>query len=740
MRRDFTFPVWRTTTLCIALLWITETARLSPGYAQAVVTPPELAGVEVLYFKKVNDNPVIRALNSAGVPWIPRSSPADVAASETDTLTCTPDVSAEAIKKIATLVLDAGIKLTVIEPSIFSGQIARRITLEKYTGGDDLPTLSRELVASRCPTSELSMLSPRPVRKADQLNEADRQSLRRRATPTKDQVLACLGSGYQTVREMYVCSGGMFTPELLSSCILGGSCDHGLPASAFDGFLSGRQETWTQSLTLTSPSVDANAVVKCVSTQPETEANKCFDTQIYPQPSPEISACGAFNIDPDTADALARCVVSRLGSPWNTVVTCILGSQGNNATACIAPLAPDLAQQIGTIRDCLERAGPEISRESLRCLVVLLPEEHRPLATCILADDFSNTSRKLQCLGTIPVMRPAVSVISCASPDQSASGLALSCAAALGHPISPQVRTCLQNSSMANCLPGDPTAGCVVKYSTNPAALITCLTQQDLELQNWVRVSQCVLNAGNPSDFVSACLPVDEKIRVPVACALQQTTKEALLACVAAAYLNADQRRLLGCAMSSQSYLEFAICYTGMKLTREQAVLIKCLGQFGPTPQGAGCAAGKLTIDELEKCRRGIGTSDGCFGPNNGVLQAFRQLSEISLSAPGIARDSLAGSIQLAVHNVEQVGNSVRELANGLDACAHNPGQCGPVVTNFCQNNPIACATVLPIPGRPSLPSINLNFLNIRAVPTLPAPSCNLQWKCESWQCRNICG
>ena len=556
----------------------------------------------------------------------------------------------------------------------------------------------------------------------------------RRTAPTKEKVVSCLAAGYQTVRDMFICSGGMFSPDLLSSCILGGSCDHGLPGYAFDGFLSSRQETWTQSLTVTSPSFNADEVVKCISTQPQTESAKCVATQLYPQPSPEISACGSFDIDPD---ALARCVVSKLGSPWDTVVACVMGSQRNNPSACLTPLIPDLAQRINTISNCVQNAGPEVSRESLRCLVVLLPNEYQSLATCILADDFSNTNQKMQCLGGIPTMRPAFSLISCASLNDSGSNRVGSCSAALGHPLTTQARDCLQRGSVASCLPNDATAACVVKYPSSSSALITCLTERDPDLQNIVRIGECLLNASNASDFVSVCLPVDERIRIPLACALQETTRDGLLACAAAGYLNADQRRIVSCAMSSQSYVEFAVCYAGIKLTREQATVLKCLGQFGPTPEAAACAAGKLTADELIKCQRAIGTSDGCFGPNNAVVQAFKQLGEIQLAAPGIARDVLVASIQLAATNVQQVGKNLTDLADGLDKCARDPGQCGPVVVEFCAKNPIACATGFPIPGRGDIPRIQIN---LPPPPQIPAPSCNWQWKCDGLKCQNMCG
>lgn len=699
--------------------------------------PAELAGVEVLYFEKPFDNPVVRALKKAGVTPEHRSTPSDQMTSESNTLTCTPDVTGQAIKKTAILLLDAGVKLKVIAPSIYGSQFTNRITIESYEGGEDLVTLSREVIASlnHCPTHQVTM----PVHVAhesDRLGPNPAQALTKRRAFAKAKVLECLAAGYETRREMYICSGGMFTPELLSTCVLGGQCDYNFPAFAIDGFLTAKEQNWGQSLTVTSPTFDKNAIIKCVSTTSGTVAKDCLSRRFYPQPSPEVSACGSFEVD---VDALASCIVSRLGSPWNTAVGCVIGAQGNNPSACLAALLPpDTAQRISSISECARRAGAEVSRETFRCFVPLLPEEYRPIVTCALADDFSKIDVKLTCLNGLPGTRPAVAVISCAAPNQALNSLVISCASALARPLSAQARMCLQNGTIASCLPSDPLGACVSKFSNNSLALTTCLVERQGDLVAAVRLAQCVLNAGNPSDFVAVCLPVDESIRVPIACALQQTTRDAILACAAARFLNNDQRRLLSCAMASQSYVEFATCYAGIRLTHEQAIVVKCLGRFGPTPQGAYCAAGAVTFSELEKCTRGIGTANGCLGPNNEITHAFGKVSDLARTAPGIAGDAFRASVQVAVTNVEQFGKELADLRNGLNQCAQNSSECPQVAIDFCRANLVMCATGLPIPGTPSLAPIRLPPLP--PAPQVPAPSCNLQWKCEHWQCSNMCG
>jgi hypothetical protein len=258
-------------------------------------------------------------------------------------------------------------------------------------------------------------------------------------------------------------------------------------------------------------------------------------------------------------------------------------------------------------------------------------------------------------------------------------------------------------------------------------------------LQQSARIVQCLINAVDPSDFVAACLPIDDNIRIPIACALRQTDRQELIACAAAAYLNGDQRRILSCALTSQSYFEFGVCASDIKLNREWAIATKCAGTSGGDPYVfAGCTAGQLTVNELQKCKNGIGIDDGCFGPSNTIIKTFADLEKDLHIGPVQPQALLLSSVSLAAEGSRQFSQALSSLVNSLDTCAKTPANCPDEGIKFCQNNPVMCATVLPIPGNP-ISKIDLTQISLPPAPAIPAPPCRLQWKCDGWQCGNMC-
>jgi hypothetical protein len=227
-------------------------------------------------------------------------------------------------------------------------------------------------------------------------------------------------------------------------------------------------------------------------------------------------------------------------------------------------------------------------------------------------------------------------------------------------------------------------------------------------------------------------------LKTPIACALKQTDIKFLTGCAAAAYLNPEQRRLVSCAFASQSYFEFGICASGIQLNREWAVAVKCIGMSGGQPLvAAGCTTGPLTINEVEKCKRGIGTDDGCFGPNNTIISAFSTLETAIKDSAIQSNPVLLESVQIAQVGSRQMAQSAHDLIDALDACAKNPAACPAKARDFCQSNPIVCAAGFPILY---ISAIHLQSpLNLPPLTPLPAPPCQLQWKCDGLRCSNMC-
>jgi hypothetical protein len=89
----------------------------------------------------------------------------------------------------------------------------------------------------------------------------------------------------------------------------------------------------------------------------------------------------------------------------------------------------------------------------------------------------------------------------------------------------------------------------------------------------------------------------------------------------------------------------------------EWQMAAQCVAQYGVTKVAVGCAATRLTVAEFEKCKQGIGSSQGCFGPNNDI------------------RRFVAGAYEAARRESSPVGGAVR-FATGISPDAirqHGP-------------------------------------------------------------------
>lgn len=100
-------------------------------------------------------------------------------------------------------------------------------------------------------------------------------------------------------------------------------------------------------------------------------------------------------------------------------------------------------------------------------------------------------------------------------------------------------------------------------------------------------------------------------------------------------------QRLVSCtqqmAASGQvNYWALGTCAFGPQILAqldpnpEAMIAIQCAVQSGGEPEVfVGCTAGQLAVRELDKClKHGIGTDEGCFGPNNSLSKAYDQIGE----------------------------------------------------------------------------------------------------------------
>jgi len=75
-------------------------------------------------------------------------------------------------------------------------------------------------------------------------------------------------------------------------------------------------------------------------------------------------------------------------------------------------------------------------------------------------------------------------------------------------------------------------------------------------------------------------------------------------------------------------------------LNPEAQTVARCAAGTGGNPLGTlGCAATQLTQSELDKCRNGIGTPGGCFGPGNTIRQFVENGVRDLTQGPGSGND-----------------------------------------------------------------------------------------------------
>lgn len=110
--------------------------------------------------------------------------------------------------------------------------------------------------------------------------------------------------------------------------------------------------------------------------------------------------------------------------------------------------------------------------------------------------------------------------------------------------------------------------------------------------------------------------------------------------CMASQNLNVggEAGKLIACLQQQGStgnvnMLGTAVCYGSgaLNLNAEAQIAVQCAATTGGEPYSfAACAGGQLTARELDKCfTGGIGGQNGCFGPNNTIVQALNQTGQI---------------------------------------------------------------------------------------------------------------
>ncbi len=108
--------------------------------------------------------------------------------------------------------------------------------------------------------------------------------------------------------------------------------------------------------------------------------------------------------------------------------------------------------------------------------------------------------------------------------------------------------------------------------------------------------------------------------------------------CIGDETLSSDDRYYLSCITKNHGdFRASAMCSLAKDLTPEQQIALSCGVSSGGEPHAfAACTGGQLLSRELDKCwDHGIGTDDGCFGPNNDIRKFLESADDVIRNAAG---------------------------------------------------------------------------------------------------------
>ncbi|MDQ3511638.1 MAG: hypothetical protein M3414_08165 [Pseudomonadota bacterium] len=195
--------------------------------------------------------------------------------------------------------------------------------------------------------------------------------------------------------------------------------------------------------------------------------------------------------------------------------------------------------------------------------------------------------------------------------------------------------------------------------SKNETAL--CLMANNLagaEKANLDQVRNCYARYGATWDAYPVCLaqtPVDPNVFNLVACARRN--------------MESGQE---------PNYWSLGVCALGPKLLGElnpdakSSVAVECAMQAGADPKAfALCTGGRLTVEELDKCRtRGVG-GRGCFGDRNAIVKGYDAIEKAMGSALGQSSAAL-GAWQGARASMDP-----SEMAKAMDTFSREAAMLG---------------------------------------------------------------
>lgn len=101
---------------------------------------------------------------------------------------------------------------------------------------------------------------------------------------------------------------------------------------------------------------------------------------------------------------------------------------------------------------------------------------------------------------------------------------------------------------------------------------------------------------------------------------------------------------------------ERAPMYNMLGMNHEHQVGAECVSQFGVSKAGAACVAGRLTMEELNKCfDQGVG-GRGCFGDNNTLRKMVQDNFEAAKREKTVADQAIRATTGISVKDIKKYG------------------------------------------------------------------------------------
>lgn len=218
-----------------------------------------------------------------------------------------------------------------------------------------------------------------------------------------------------------------------------------------------------------------------------------------------------------------------------------------------------------------------------------------------------------------------------------------------------------------------------------PPAVVSCIDGYQAD-RTRATLQTCALNAlGGDAQKAAAMLAcadkasgikaalcmagpsISPKLRGAAECAQTSQSFEGFASCTAMKEvplgLDGDLGRLASCGIQAQGDpLGTAVCIADTGLNPSQQILLQCAAASGGEPLTfAGCAGGRLALQEFIQCKNVSFGEGNCFGKNNEIRRFVR-----ALGLPDITSNSVVG--QLASMHLDVLKFQVRFAEDAFDA------------------------------------------------------------------------